>query len=226
MNQIELNKKLYDECLKETINPKVIEDLLVKGANPLGTISVKDKYKYVYNEIMFENNNLYTLTQLFIKHGMKINYKDYEEDSDNNINPLWCLALVTDFNGISTLKLLLENGLEYESAEVLVDHIYTDFIFLDEAHDFDEKYEKEAFQAFEIAMKMILLCSSYSNVLKKSEYIKEIICLDFNNKENLSKLKEYNSYYMKEEYNKILYFYEKTTNKLIWKLDYKNDSEC
>ena len=37
--EIELNKKLYEECQKESINFHTVEELLKKGADPLGPTS-------------------------------------------------------------------------------------------------------------------------------------------------------------------------------------------
>ena len=34
--EIELNKKLYEECSKKTVDYAVVEDLLRQGADPLG----------------------------------------------------------------------------------------------------------------------------------------------------------------------------------------------
>ena len=230
MNQIELNQKLYNECIKKEVNKEKIIELLKNGANPLGSISNQDKYEYLYNELIYngidDNLNLYELTNIFIENGMKINNKNYIEDSGNNINPLWEFAFFCNSMGLKVLKLLLDNNLDYESAEILVDHIYTDFIFLDDIHDDELEYDNQ--ENYECAMKMLLLCGSYDYILDKSKYIQDMIRLDINNRENLDKIKKYDTYYMKEEqnsndYKRILYFYDKNTNKLIWTLDYKNN---
>lgn len=53
--EVELNKKLLEECVKEKINLNVIEELLKKGADPLGATDVSgwDVMEHVYGEILY-----------------------------------------------------------------------------------------------------------------------------------------------------------------------------
>lgn len=218
MNQVDLNIKLLNACEKEKIDFEEIKNLLKLGANPLGTISRNDKYEYLYNELIFENKHLYELTKLFLESGMRIQDSNYMNDG-NDTNPMWDFAFRCDSTGIKTLKLLLDNNLDVESSEILVDHIYTDYIFLDEAHACDEELDEEYFKSYEYAMKMILLCASYKNILNGSEYIRNMIDFEQNSSDT-NILRNYDNYYMIEQ-EKSLLFYNKNDNKVIWEISIK-----
>ena len=147
--------KVIKGMWKKQIDFNIITKLLKLGANPLGSVSQKDSNEYLYSELIPENRHLYKLTTLFIKNGMKIKSSNYKNDG-NDINPIWHFGFRCDGSGIKTLELLLDNDLDVESIEELVEHIYTDYIFLDEAHDYDEKYKDRAFKIYEYAIKIIL----------------------------------------------------------------------
>jgi len=226
MNQIELNRKLYNEFEKEKLNESRIIELLKQGANPLGNMSNNKHSEKPYEEILYENKNLDKITGLLLENGMVIDNKDYQ--NNDMINPLWGLALRTDTIGIKTLKLLLDNKTEVDSIEVFVDHIYTDYILLGDK----EKMAKQAVENneievetgkvetyYSIAMKMLMLCASYDYVLDNSEYIKDIIDYDRNNKNNINFFKNYNNIYIRET-QKELRFYRKRNNNLVWTILY------
>ena len=226
MNQIELNRKLYNEFEKEKLNESRIIELLKQGANPLGNMSNNKHSEKPYEEILYENKNLDKITGLLLENGMVIDNKDYQ--NNDMINPLWELALRTDTIGIKTLKLLLDNKTEVDSIEVFVDHIYTDYILLGDK----EKMAKQAVENneievetgkvetyYSIAMKMLMLCASYDYVLDNSEYIKDIIDYDRNNKNNINFFKNYNNIYIRET-QKELRFYRKRNNNLVWTILY------
>ena len=75
MEQIELNRLLYDECSKEKLNLDKINSLLSEGADPLG---VFNKYgELVYSELIMsaiedDYKNLYEITKMFLDNGMII----------------------------------------------------------------------------------------------------------------------------------------------------------
>ena len=130
MNQIDLNRKLYEEFEKKELNETRIIELLKEGANPLGNMSNEKWSEEPYEEIIYENKNLDKITKILLENGMIIDNKNYP-NQDDDINPLWSLALRPDTIGIKTLKLLLDYNTEIESIELFVDHIYTDYIFLE-----------------------------------------------------------------------------------------------
>lgn len=226
MDQIDLNRELYNEFEKEFLNEEKIIELLKKGADPLGNMSVNSYSEEPYEEIIYENKNLDKITKVLLKNGMIINNKNYL--NDDTINPLWSLALRPDTIGIKTLKLLLDYKTELDSIEVFIDHVYTDYIFLGDR----EKRAKQAIEKnelevetnkvetdYSIAMKMLMLCASYNYILDNSEYLRDIISYSRNNKNNIKEFKKYNDFYVRET-QKELRFYNKKNNSLVWTIFY------
>lgn len=225
MNNInyELNYKLYLECLKEKIDLVEIEKLLIAGANPLGTYNEKDTDENTYGEVLLNGENIYVLTELFLKYGMKINHSDYRNDGDS-IDPLWNLAFNINEEGLRTLKLLLDNHTDLESIEESMDHIDIDtFAIYSPRGDYDNFIEK--------SIKMIMLSASYEYVYKNSDYIKKLIDAT-NNSYAISNFKNIENYIVTVEYtdnsdrsewhnlfNKvIIHIYDKNTNKCVWSI--------
>ena len=114
--EIELNKKLLEECLKENADFAVIEDLLKKGADPLGATAEYGwgLLEHVYGEIVSPMayvegkhcHNIPKITDLFLKYGMNISSPRISYDNDNSSNPMFCFP--EDEFGIQALKLLLD----------------------------------------------------------------------------------------------------------------------
>lgn len=225
MEQIELNKLLYDECSKKNLDLDKIDGLLIEGADPLG---IFNKYgEFVYNELIIsaiedDYKNLYEITKKFLDSGMLIKESVLKDKyGDKSINPFWVFAFKCDEEAMMTLKLLLDNDLDVASIEILADHIYIDYIFLED--DFDNlKDNKDAFISFEYAMKMIMLCVSYSHVIDDSDFIKDLIEYD-NNNYDISKFRNFKTYYIeievKSEEKIIIIFKDNITNEVIWKME-------
>ena len=57
--EVELNKKLYDECSKENIDFSVVEDLLKQGADPNGRTAEygRDVLLHIYGELVMESQD-------------------------------------------------------------------------------------------------------------------------------------------------------------------------
>lgn len=215
MNHIELNKKLFNECCQKLIDTKKIKELIKQGADPLGTLNSKFQ-EHLYGELMTDNKNLYEVTKIFLDNGMVIKHSMFKNDGDD-IDPIWSLAFCCNEEGIKTLKLLLDNNLDFDSVEEFIDHVYTDYLFL-EAPDADDK--EVNIICFEYAMKMLMLCASYKYVYEKSEYLKNIIEVKNNNYEE-TKFRNYDNFYVKVEKDKF-FFVDKENNRKVWKINLKN----
>ncbi len=221
---LELNKLLYDECIKKELNFDKINELISKGANPLGFCKEYEGIVYdgiIYSLIDDNYQNLFKITKCFLENGMKIeNASLVESYGEEVVNPLWSLAFKCDRDGLKTLELLLDNNLDIESVNILVDHIYTDYIFLED--DFKAvKNNKEYYLDFSIAMKMIMLCASYYYVIENSKFIRDMVEIE-NNNYDISNFKNYDDYYVdievKEAKNIIISFKSKKTNQVVWKI--------
>lgn len=217
MDNIELNKKLYNECQKEVLDIEKIENLIDMGANPEGRISNQYEYETLYESLIelcldSKSDNLLVITKIFLKHGMKIDASKYDED---NINPLWELAFETSELGIKTLKLLLDAQIDVNSIYEIVDHLETDDIFFYFNDDFSYIIEPNEDESFKYAIKMIMLCAAYEYVVKDCELLRNIIEIDKNNYD-LSKFKEYYNYDVKYE-NEYILICDKKSNEIVWK---------
>ena len=178
----------------------------------------------IYSSTINNYNNIFDITKLFLENGMEIKNDILEAKYGKEvINPIWTLAFKCDDEGIRTVKLLLDNNLEIDSAEILVDHIYTDYIFLE--YNFETAINnKNYFNNFEYALKTIMLCASYPYILQNSDFIHNIV--EFNNNNyDINKFKKYNDYYIKlDNKNKgnniTINFIYKKTNKVVWQLNF------
>ena len=136
--EIELNKKLFDECTKEHIDFSVVEELLKQGADPLGGTEVCGCFllDHIYGELVggSQDNNsidLSRITELFLKYGMDVEKPRIPYDDENSSNPLWEFAFVTNENAIFALKLLLDHGLSADGFAEFLDHSMTDFFYIE-----------------------------------------------------------------------------------------------
>ena len=93
--EIELNKKLKEECSKDNIDYTIVEELLKQGADPLGGTEIGgwDLLEHVYGELVedsYDSNsiNLPKITEVFLKYGMNIDNPRIPYDNDWSLNPL------------------------------------------------------------------------------------------------------------------------------------------
>ena len=215
MEQIDLNNKLYNECCKEILNKEKILELLNLGADPLGAISRNDLKEHLYGELICDEEeckNLYEITEMFINNGM-IHKISLLKNDDDDINPLWMLSFRCTFEGIKTLKLLLDNKIDIASLEEFIEHTYTDYMFL-EIPDSDDK--EINLMRFKYAAKMLMLCASCSYVCEKSKYLRDVIEFE-NNTYDISKFYEYDKFDVIVEKDKF-YFIDINTNLKVWEI--------
>jgi len=196
MTQLELNRKLLDAITAEIIELTSIEELLKLGADPLGSSSENDPNEHILSELFCEaahnselSEKMPKMVQLFIDYGMNIESKNIPDDGDN-INPLWDLQFNGDENGLKVLKILLDNGLDYKSAESLVEHIFTDMDMCDGCEIGDEWFLNSTI----CSLKMIMCVASYPHIMDKSEYIRECIEIEKNDALNLISFRSWNDY--------------------------------
>lgn len=182
--EAELNKKLYDECSKDSIDYARVEELLKQGADPLGGTAVFgwELLDHVYGEIVCDSTyddsvNLPRITELFLKYGMNVDSPRVPYDGDNSANPLWNFTFVPNENSIVALKMLLDHGLSADSFEEFWGHSISDFINSDCGDpENDEFWNKECVWT----LKMLLLGASYDHIFDNDEGIGEFICCSYN----------------------------------------------
>lgn len=229
--QNELNQMLLDECLKNEPDYKKIEELLTKGANPLGIIPSAGNCNDIvfcnivdqYIDFDFDSEVFPKVTELFLKHGMDVSkpYIAYEECGESN--PLWAFAFYSGEYALQTLRLLLEYGLDADSARECWNHILFDYInwgCLEDAFDYEKIYD---------VIRKIMLIASYPHVLQNDEELQKVIWLEcntydlkaFRNWDDFSF--DIDSSYWSETphvYKSIVTIIEKTTGKKVWRFGF------
>lgn len=229
--EIELNKKLYDECakIKEPIDFALVEELLKVGADPLGATKATGwgLLDHIYGDIVggSQDNNsvdLPKITELFLKYGMDIDNPRIPYDDSNSINPTWEFGFAINENAIIALKMLLDKGLSADSFGLFWDHVIGDFFYI-ECGDpqNDEFWNHECVWSF----KMMLLAASYDHILKNDEDLYKFLCCDYNMYDihNFRDWDRFDYFFDTSHcekgpdiYKSILHIYEKETGKEVW----------
>ncbi|WP_418545935.1 hypothetical protein [Ruminococcus bromii] len=229
--EIELNKKLKEECTKEHVNFEVVEDLLKQGADPLGGTGICgwDALEHIYGEIVSESQetnsvNLPKITELFLKYGMDIDNPKVPYDDNNSINPLWDFSFVPNENSISALKMLLDYGLSADSFAQFWDHSMLDFLNIECGDpENDEFWNHECIWTF----KMLLLGASYNHIINDDDEIGDFLCC-FCNTNDIHIFRNWNNFEYHfdtshcdrypELYGSIIHIYSKKTGEEVWKI--------
>lgn len=165
------------------------------------------------------------LVDLFYIYGMDIKTINTVEENGEIQHPLWCLAFCQNIYGLKTLKILLDHNLDYFSAEELVNHILVDMEICDGCRVEDAWFLERTISA----LKMIMLTASYPHIINDSKYIREVIDLENNRKENLIGFRNWNAYTYCIDMstcdhlpyglrNAALTIKDTTTNKIVWKM--------
>lgn len=133
--QNKLNNLLAKACDAEDYDYKHIEDLLKRGANPMGIISWTGLDHDIYRSTVYtyalqsafyhiwhgnpDNDDVYKLTELFIRYGMDITSPEepYSYKEDCYDDPLLLLGRTINSSIYRALKLLLDKGITSHQLE-------------------------------------------------------------------------------------------------------------
>ncbi len=228
--EIELNKKLYEECSKDNIDFNVVEDLLNQGADSLGATAAYgwDLLEHIYSELVFasqdwDNANLPEITRIFLKHGMNVDNSRIPYDNDNSLHPLWMFSFTANKNSIHALRMLLDAGLDSKCTEKFITHSIDDQINVHQDNPNDPEYR----DWFIWTMKMIMLIASYDHIIDNDEDLRRFIGIEYNNYD-LQRFRKWDDYYYEfdtsrcrcfpELYKSVIRIYEAETHKEIWKI--------
>ncbi len=229
--EIELNKKLYEECSKKVIDFEAVEELLKQGADPLGGTAVGGwgLLDHVYDDIVCDSQDnasidLPKLTELFLKYGMDVDNPRVPYDGANSLHPLWEYAFVTNENAIWALKMLLDHGLSADSFAEFWGHSIFDFFHC----SYGDPQNNEFWNyACTWTFKMLMLGASYDHVLNADESLREFICCDYNTYDlhNFRDWDTYKYYFDTTHcekyptlYGSIIHIYEKDSGIEVWKI--------
>ena len=228
--QVELNNLLYEQCTKETLDIGAIENLLKKGADPLGATDVSGwgLLDHIYFEIILyspESNhvNLPKITELFLKYGMDVSKPKVPYDGDNSLHPMIGFSYYPNENTIVALKMLLDNGLDAESAAKFWHKAIYDEINVCKDNPDDSEWK----DLFIWMFKMIMLTASYDSILDNDEGLCDLIGCSYNSYDT-HKFREWDNYRYEfdtsrckrfpELYKSVVNIYEIATGKAVWKI--------
>ncbi|MCD7755665.1 MAG: hypothetical protein LUJ09_04950 [Firmicutes bacterium] len=192
--QVSLNKALLDAA--EICDLEKVKLLLQEGADPLGISDINALDENPLGELFCDASQdsklaakLPQIVQLFLNHGMHIDASKFADDG-NNVNPLWDLAFCSNESGIKTLRVLLDGGLDADSVETLVDHIFTDTEMVDGCNMDDAWFMK----SIGWSLKMVMLAASYPHILQNSPFIAECVALEHNDAAVLPEFRDWNRF--------------------------------
>ncbi len=164
--QLHLNARLHDECCKQHISFKRIEQCLIDGADPNGFY---DDNWHVFEDIIcfckYEKKRIIKITELFIKYGM--DFSEWEKkDEFNEIenNPLWDMAFYPNELSTQVLAKVLEAGAGHDCILDLVDHIFEELDY-----DWFEGLDCDESRCI-WCLRMLMLCAAYDKVLSNGEW--------------------------------------------------------
>ncbi len=226
--EIALNRRLYEECSKDTVDFSLVEELLKAGADPLGGTAVCGwgLLEHVYGELLFnardsKSIHIVKITELFLKYGMEIQSPRVPYDNDNSIHPLRHIPENEDT--IAAVKLLLDHGVDADSVgEYWATYFFDQFNVCGDDPNDDELHER-----FVCAMKMVMLIASYDHVLENDEDLQKIIGCKYNTYD-VHNFRDWNNYSYEfdtsrcerkpELYRSVVTIREKNTNETVWKI--------
>ncbi len=230
MSNADLNMQLYNACIEKTPNYSLIEDLLKKGAKPLGKVTICGYDNNLYDEVVsgiFDNDEtpeaFYVIAELFLKYGMDISKPEIPYDDENVLDPLWTFAFPSNEVVLKTLKLMLDNGLNFENAGQCWGHAIFDLVNL--GCDLSNDIEKEFYYDY---IRKLMLIASYPHILDNDEDLREEIWYgyEFNNYD-LLKFRKWNDFEFDidtsrcerhpEVYKSVVTIIEKNSRKPVWK---------
>ena len=229
--EIELNKKLFDECAKEHIDFQLVEELLKQGADPLGGTEMCgwDLLDHVYGDLVGgsqdnESVDLPQITELFLKYGMDIDKLKIPYDGSNSINPMWEFAFVTNENAIYALNMLLDKGISVESFGEFWGHAIGDLIQIACGDPVNDEFWN---YTCIWTLKMLMLAASYDYILENDKDLQDFIGCSYNNYD-IRNFKDWNNYRYefdtshcekhRELYKSVVHIYETNSGKEVWKI--------
>ncbi len=224
----ELNADLLAACTSDNIDYERIESLLMHGAEPLGKVVPYGFQNNLYDEVvdhLFCNDDtpedLYQITELFLRYGMDISKPAIPYDGDNVLNPLWTFAFPSNECVLRTLKLLLDHGLSADDAGECWGHAIFDLVNID--GELSDPYELEMYNDY---IRKLMLIASYPHVLNADKELRDEIWYDYNSFD-LVRFRKWEDFDFEvdtshcqrhpEVYRSVVTIIEKASRKPVWK---------
>ena len=223
----ELNEKLFALCKADVIDYEAVESLLKQGAEPLGKIddygddNVYGAFVYhlLHKDIIPED--LYFITDLFLRYGMDITKPAVPYDVDGAWNPVRYFPFLTEECVLRTLRLLLDHGLSSDDAWECWGHGIEDYLNVG-----GSLCEDESMEEYYGYIRKLMLIASYPHVLNESDGLKREIWYDYNHYD-LLKFRNWNDFSIEVDTShcaripdvcgSVVSIIEKSSGKVVWK---------
>ena len=226
-----IDEQLLLACTESFDGFEKIHKLLEEGANPLGKVINKfgdpnnlydSVFEYCYDGEIFVR--LTVITELFCRYGMVISSPEVPYDDSNIINPLWSFAFYGGGQLLSALKILLDHGLDKDSAGECWGHALTDLYHCDGELTDDLSYE----MLYDTIRKTLLI-ASYPHILDNDKDLRDFIWFS-NNTYDVQKFRDWDEYYFEidtsrcyaapEAYRSLVTVKEMSTGHPVWKFGF------
>lgn len=230
--EIELNNLLLQECTEEVLDCERIEELLRRGADPLGATAVSGwgLLDHIYGEIIsdlldFDSANLPRITELLLKHGMNVDKPRVPYDDRDSLHPMWELAFAMNENAAQTLKLLLDSGISADAAGEMWGHAILDLTMIECGDPVNDPFWNSNCVW---TMKLIMLCASYDHIINQDEDLRKFIGCAYNHYD-LHNFRNWNDFYYRFDTSRcgkyprfsgsVVHIYEAASDKEVWKVE-------
>lgn len=177
-NQFELNNALLHAIT--AFDLAEAEQLLNAGADPLGSADSRHPNDCLLSRLfeeMLDNDDLAdalpAFLQLFYAHGMDIATWQHTANAEKSIHPLWLLAFGEREADLTILQTMIENGLDRDSATVLIHHLWLDMQLFAEYESDDDAFLAGA----ACGIRMTMLIASYPDMLSQITDLQDCILL-------------------------------------------------
>ena len=222
--KLPLNMELLAICTADVIDYKRAEELLQKGAEPLGYIEEGGWPDNLYSSVIRNLNkgmdtkeDYYIITELFLRYGMDITNPAVPYTGFDVLNPIENYIGVKNDCMLRTMRLLLDHGLPAEDARIGWRGQVEDFVNVSRSFS-DEVVQTE----FPYYVRMLMLIASYPHVLKNDESLQEEIWFKYNQgRVDLRRFREWDWYdYLVDGSpgvrHSVISITDKKTNEIVW----------
>ena len=222
--KLPLNMELLAVCSADVIDYKRAEELLQKGAEPLGYIEEGGWPDNLYTSVVWNlykgmdtKEDYYKITELFLRYGMDIAKPAIPYDHDDVLSPIYNYIGVKNDCMLRTMRLLLDHGLTAEDAGIGWGQQIEDFVNVN--GDFSDEVVQTEFPYY---VRMLMLIASYPHVLENDECLQKEIWYKYNQgRVDLLRFREWDWYDYTvdgtwEVWKSVTTITDKETNETVW----------
>ena len=193
-----LDQALLSACISTPPDYAQIEDLLRRGADPMGCVSFESELRYLYPAVVeyyldigrrnqlfndhaflgserYPSGQLAIITELLCNSGMDVSKPSIPYDGDDILNPLISFSYYGDGHLDEPLKVLLDHGLSVGDAAMCWDYAFSDQVHV--CGQLEDDFEREEF--FDILKKLFLI-ASYPHIWQNDPDLRSFLEADQN----------------------------------------------